>query len=116
MAYLIKTVEQSTKAQIENERRDYLAKPLQDQSSIGARLLETDIQKTKALDIAGKIMRSQQTKIQVHESMLGRPLSNAEIDAYLTGHKPQEIYDHTTDAIMQEAEEILKVEKKPLNK
>ena len=57
-------------------------------------------------------MRSQQTQIQVHESKLGRKLANDEIDTYLSGHKPQEIYDQTTDAILQQANLLIKVDKK----
>ena len=116
MAYLISTVEQLTKTQIEKERKDYLARPLQEQSSIGSRLLETDLQKTKALDIAGKIMRSQQTKIQVHESLLGRLLSNAEVDEYLHGHTAEVIYDQSTVSILEQAEALIQSEQKQLKK
>ena len=55
MAYLIKAVESSTKNQIEIEHKDYLSKPLEVQGSIGLRLLESDLRKTKALDLAGKL-------------------------------------------------------------
>ena len=61
MAYLVKAVESSTKNQIELESKDYLSKPLEEQGSLGLRLLESDLQKTKALDLAGKILRNQQT-------------------------------------------------------
>ena len=43
MAYLLKAVESSTKKQIEIERKDYLSKPLEEQGSIGLRLLESDL-------------------------------------------------------------------------
>ena len=49
-------------------------------------------------------MRDQQTQIQVHQLKLGRPLTTAENDSYLAGHRPQEIYDQTTDAILLQAE------------
>ena len=116
MSYLIQTVESSTKSQVEIERKDYLSKPLEEQGSIGVKLLEEDLKKTKALDLAGKIMRSQQTQIQAHQSKLGRTLTNVEIDAYLAGHKPQEIYDQTTDAILRQAELLIESEKKQLKK
>ena len=61
-------------------------------------------------------MRSQQTQIQAHQSKLWQPLTNAEIDAYLAGHKPQEIYDQTTDAILRQAELLIESEKKQLKK
>ena len=112
MSYLLKAIEQPTKDQIEKERKDFLSKPLEEQGSIGARLIETDLQKTKALDLAGKIMRSQQTQIQVHQLKLDRPLSNAEIDDYLKGHEPQLIYDQATDAILRQAELVIQSEKK----
>ena len=111
MAYLLKAVESSTKNQIEIERKDYLSKPLEEQGSIGLRLLESDLQKTKALDLSGKLMRNQQTQIQIHQSKLGRPLTIVEIDSYLAGHRPQEIYDQTTDAILQQAEQLIETEK-----
>ena len=116
MAYLKKSVESSTKNQIEIERKDYLSKPLDEQSSICLSLSESDLQNTKALDLAGKIMRNQQTQIQVHQSKLGRPLTTAEIDSYLAGHRPQEIYDQTTDAILRQAELLIETEKKHLKK
>ena len=112
MAYLIKSVESSTKNQIEIERKDYLSKPLEEQNSIGLRLLESDLQQTKALDIAGKIMRNHQTQIQVHQSKLNLPLTTAEIDCYLAGHRPQEIFDQTTDDILRQAEQLIETEKK----
>ena len=58
MSYLIKTVESSVKNQIESERRDYISKPLAEQASIGAKLLDEDLKKTKALDLAGKIVKN----------------------------------------------------------
>ena len=61
-------------------------------------------------------MRSQQTQIQAHQSKPGRPLTNDEIDAYLAGHKPQEIYDQTADAILRQAELLIESEKKHLKK
>ena len=61
-------------------------------------------------------MRSQQTQIQAHESKLGRPLIINEIDAYLAGHKPQEIYDQTTNTILRQAELLIESEKKHLKK
>ena len=61
-------------------------------------------------------MKSQQTQIQAHQSKLGRPLTNAEIDAYLAGHKPQEIYDQTTDAILRQAELSIESVTKQLKK
>ena len=116
MSYLLKAVEHSTKDQIEKERKDFLSRPLEEQGSIGAKLIETDLQKTKALDLAGKIMRSQQTQIQVHQLKLGRPLANAEIDDYLKGHEPQVIYDQTTDVILRQAELLIESERKHLKK
>ena len=56
-------------------------------------------------------MRSQQTQIQAHESKLGRPLTIIKIDAYLAGHKPQEIYVQTTHAILRQAELLIESEK-----
>ena len=76
MAYLLKAVESSTKNQIEIKRKNYLSTPLEEQGSIGIRLLESDPQKTKALDLAGKLMRNQQTQIQIHQSKLGRFFTN----------------------------------------
>ena len=70
MSYLITTVEQLTKNQIEVERKDYLHKPIEEQGSYGVKLLKEDFKKTKPLDLANKIMRSQQTQIQAHESKL----------------------------------------------
>ena len=116
MSYLIKALELSTKSQVEIERKDYLSKPLEEQGSIGVKLLEEDLKKTTALDLVSKIMRNQQTQIQAHQSKLGRPLTNAEIDAYLAGHKLQEIYDQTTDAILRKAELLIESEKKQLKK
>ena len=116
MAYLIKAVESSTKNQIEKKLKDYLSKILEEQNSIGLRLLESDLQNTKALDLAGKVMRNQQTQIKVHQSKPCRPLTTAEIDFYLAGHRPQEIYAQTTDAILQLAEQLIEIEKKHLNK
>ena len=116
MSYLIKTVESSVKNQIELERKDFVSKALAEQASIGAKLLEEDLKKTKALDLAGKIMRNQETKNQIYENKLGRPLTNDEIDSYLAGHKPQEIYDQTTDAILRQAELLIESEKRQLKK
>ena len=59
MSYLIKTVEQSTKNQVEVKRKDYLFKPLEEQGSIGVKLLEEDLTIANALDLADKIMRNQ---------------------------------------------------------
>ena len=47
MSYLIKTVEQSIKNQVKMERKDYLFKPLEEQGSIGVKLLEENLKKTK---------------------------------------------------------------------
>ena len=116
MSYLLKAIEQPTKDQIEKERKDFLSKPLQEQGNIGARLIETDLQKTKALDLAGKIIRSQQTQIQVHQLKLGRPLSDAEIDDYLKVNEPQVIYDQMTDAILRKADILIESERKHLKK
>ena len=116
MAFLIKAVELSTKNQIIIERKDYLSKLLEKQGSIGLRLLESDNQKTKALDLAGKVMRNKQTQIQVHQSKLGRRLTITKIDSYLAGHRTQEIYDQTTDAILQQAEQLIETQKKHLKK
>ena len=79
MSYLIKAVELSTKNQVEIERKDYLSKPLEEQRSIGVKLLTEDLNKTNGLDLAGKIMRSQQTQIQAHQSKLGQPFTNAKL-------------------------------------
>ena len=111
MAYLITSFESSTKIQIEIDRKDYLSKPLEEQGRIGLRFLESDLQKTKALDLAGYIMRNQLTQIQVHQSKLCRPLTTAEIDSYLAGHIPPEIYDQTTDDKLRQAEIYIKTEK-----
>ena len=59
MSYLIKTVEQSTKNQVQVKRKDYLFKPLEEQGIIGVKLLEEDLTKANALDLADKIMRNQ---------------------------------------------------------
>ena len=118
MSYLLKAVEHSTKDQIERERKDFLSRPLEEQGSIGVRLIETDLQKTKALDLAGKIMRNQQIQIQIHQLKLGRPLASKEIDDFLKTHEhePQVIYDRTTEAIMQQAELLLESEKRQMKK
>ena len=61
-------------------------------------------------------MRNQETKNQIYENKLRRPLTNDEIDSYLAGHKPQKIYDQTTDAILRQAELLIESEKRQLKK
>ena len=45
MSYLIKTIKSSVKYQIDLERRDFVSKPLAEQSSIGATLLKKILRK-----------------------------------------------------------------------
>ena len=61
-------------------------------------------------------MRNQQTQIQIHQSKIGRPLTTAEIDSYLAGHRFQDNYDQTTDAILLQAEQLIETKKKHLKK
>ena len=49
MSYLIKTVELLTKNLVEIERKDYLSKSLEEQGSIGVKLLEEDLKKHKSI-------------------------------------------------------------------
>ena len=47
MSLLIKAVQLSTKNQVKIERKNYLFKPLEEQGSIGVKLLEEDLKKQK---------------------------------------------------------------------
>ena len=46
-------------------------------------------------------MRNQQTTIQTYASIIGREVTNTDVDSFLAGHRPQDIYDQTTDNILR---------------
>ena len=86
MSYIIKTIESSVKNLVKTEYEYYLSTTLTERAAIGESLLASDLNKTKAFYLAGKIMSNQQITIQTYSSILRREVTNADANSFLIGH------------------------------